>query len=84
MLRLTNTLEVVWVVLRLHHMEERQNHTMTNAENESEHSLRERREKQHIAIRARSFEYISSSSDPTVSLEYPAHGETQDLPGLYL
>ena len=40
-LRLADTLEVVWVVLRLHRMEERQNHMMTNAESESERSLRE-------------------------------------------
>ena len=39
--RLTDTLEVVRVVLRLHRMEERQNHMMTNAERESERSLRE-------------------------------------------
>ena len=40
-LKLTDTLEVVLVVLRLHRMEERQNHIMTNAESESERSLRE-------------------------------------------
>ena len=40
-LRLDVTLEVVQVVLRLHRMEERQNHIMTNAENESERSLTE-------------------------------------------
>ena len=45
--RLTDSLEVVLVVLRLHRMEERQNHMMTNAENESELLLREPwREKQ--------------------------------------
>ena len=31
-----DTLEVVRVVLRLHRMEQRQNHIMTNAENESD------------------------------------------------
>ena len=46
-LRLTDTLEVVRFVLCLHRMEEQQNHIMTNAENESELSLREpEREKQ--------------------------------------
>ena len=39
-LRLTDTVEVVWVVLRLHRMEERLNHMMTHAENESELSMR--------------------------------------------
>ena len=41
-LRLTDTLEVVRVVLRLHRMEERQNPRMTNVENESERSIIER------------------------------------------
>ena len=40
-LRLTDTLEVVRVVQRLHRMEERQSHIMTNAESESERSSRE-------------------------------------------
>ena len=41
MLRLTDTLKFVRVVLCLHRMEERQNHFMTNAENESARSSRE-------------------------------------------
>ena len=34
-------MEVVRVVCRLHRMEERQNHIMTDAESESQRSLRE-------------------------------------------
>ena len=37
----TDTLEVVKAVRRLHRMEERQSHKMTNAESESERSSRE-------------------------------------------
>ena len=40
-LKLTDTLEVVRVVRRLHRMEERQSRIMTNAESESQPSLRE-------------------------------------------
>ena len=38
---LTDTLEVVQAVQRLHRMEERQSHTTMDAERESERSLRE-------------------------------------------
>ena len=40
-LKFTDTLEVAWVVRRLHRMEEQQSHIMTNAYSESERSLRE-------------------------------------------
>ena len=39
--KLTDTLEVVQAVRHLHRMDERQSHIMTNAESESERSLRE-------------------------------------------
>ena len=46
-LKLTDTREAVRAAQRLHRMEERQSRTMTNAESESEQSLKEpRREKQ--------------------------------------
>ena len=40
-LKLTDTLEAAQGVQRLHRMEKRQSHIMTNAESESERSLRE-------------------------------------------
>ena len=39
--KLTDTLEAAQAVQRLHRMEKRQSHIMTNAESESERSLRE-------------------------------------------
>ena len=40
-MRLTDTLEAAHSVQRLHRMQKRQSHMMTNAESESERSLRE-------------------------------------------